>query len=148
MSIVTTFNRRVPYPVRLLSVVVAGLLLYGSLESAMAIAGKMSGGAVDCAWPRTALFGLDLLRLEKWRSLNSFRLSLQSEDATWGIQQFSTIGGRTFWIKKAGSAKNGKDLLSYLLSDHSWMAEINGPNHVKKGDVVLDCGAHVGVFTD
>jgi FkbM family methyltransferase len=147
MSMLTTFNRRVPYPIRLLSVLFVGLLLYGSLESAMAIAGKISGGAADCPWPRTALFGFDLLRLGKWRVMNGLRLTLQSEDATLGIEQFST-GSRAFWIKKSGTTKNGKELLSYLLSDHSWMAEVNGRNHVKKGDIVLDCGAHVGVFTD
>ena len=146
MSILT-FNRRVPYAVRLLAVVVVGLLLFGSLESALAIAGKIGGAAADCPWPRTAMFGLDLMRLEKWRVINGLQLQLQSEDTALGIEQFST-GGRAFWIKKAGTARNGKELLSYLLSDHSWMAEINGANHVKKGDVVFDCGAHVGVFTD
>ena len=45
MSAITAFNKRVPYPIRLLLVAVAGLLLYGSGESALAVIGKLGGGA-------------------------------------------------------------------------------------------------------
>ena len=47
-----------------------------------------------------------------------------------------------------GESKNGKELLTYLLSEHAWDAESNGRDYVLKGDIVADCGAHVGVFTD
>jgi hypothetical protein len=72
---------------------------------------------------------------------------LKAQDAKFDIQQFST-GGRDYWIKRTGETKDGKELLSYLLSEHGWMASVNGADHVKKDDIVLDCGAHVGVFTD
>jgi FkbM family methyltransferase len=72
---------------------------------------------------------------------------LKAADQTLDIQQFST-GGRDFWIKRQGDSKDGKELLTYLLSEHAWMAESNGQNHVRNGDIVFDCGAHVGVFTD
>ena len=147
MSAITAFNKRVPYPIRLLLVAVTGLLLYGSGESALAVIGKLGGGAADCPWNRTILFGFDLLRLNESQLASNIQLKLLAEDAPLGIERFST-GGRPFWIKKAGTDKNGKDLLSYLLSDHAWMAKINWRDHVKKGDIVFDCGAHVGVFTD
>jgi FkbM family methyltransferase len=72
---------------------------------------------------------------------------LKAQDAKFDIQQFST-GGRDYWIKRTGDTKDGKELLLYLLSEHRWMAGVNGGDHVKQGDIVLDCGAHVGVFTD
>ena len=146
MSLLSTFNKRVPYPVRLLLVLLAGLFFYGSGESALAVIGKLRAGT-ECSWSRTILFGWDRLRLGELSALTNVQLKLQAEDLTLGIEQFST-GGRTFWIKKVGSKKNGKELLAYLLSDQGWMAAINGPNHVKPGDVVMDCGAHVGTFTD
>jgi FkbM family methyltransferase len=142
-----TFNRRVPYPIRLLAVVIIGLFLYGSLNSALASFAKYRGSAPDCPWKRTVLFGFDLMRFQRWLATNRVRVSLKAVDQKLDIQQFST-GARDFWIKRQGNSKDGKELLTYLLSEHAWMAESNGQNHVKPGDIVFDCGAHVGVFTD
>src|SRR5258708_4984692 len=141
------FNRRVPYPVRLLVVVLAGLFLYGSLNSALASFAKYRGAAPDCPWKRTVLFGFDLMRFQRWLATNKVRVSLKATDQKFDIQQFST-GGRDFWIKRQGNSKDGRELLTYLLSEHAWMAELNSRDHVKPGDIVVDCGAHVGVFTD
>jgi FkbM family methyltransferase len=142
-----SFNRLIPYPIRLLVVVIAGLFLYGSLNSALASFAKYRGSAPDCPWKRTVLFGFDLMRFQRWLATNRVRVSLKAADQTLDIQQFST-GGRDFWIKRQGNSKDGKELLTYLLSEHAWMAESNGKSHVKSGDIVFDCGAHVGVFTD
>lgn len=144
---VKTFNQRIPYVVRLLPVVMVGLFLYGSLNSALASFAKYRGSAPDCPWKRTVLFGFDLMRFQRWLAANRIRVSLKAEDQTLGIQQFSTAG-RDFWIKRQGNSKNGRELLTYLLSEHAWMAESNSRDHVKPGDIVVDCGAHVGVFTD
>ena len=142
-----TFNRRVPYPVRLLLVLVVGIFLYGCAQSALATVSKFRGAAPDCTWRRTLLFGFDILRLDAWRVRAATGVSLKAQDAKFDIQQFST-GGRDYWIKRTGDTKDGKELLLYLLSEHRWMAGVNGGDHVKQGDIVLDCGAHVGVFTD
>jgi FkbM family methyltransferase len=142
-----TFNRRVPYVIRLLLVLLFGVFLYGSGQSAVAVISKMNGEAPACVWPRTLLFGFDLLRLEGQRFASGLRISQIDQDAKLGIQRFST-SGRPFWIKQAGTSRNGKELLRYLLSEHEWMASINSSDHVKAGDVVVDCGAHVGTFTD
>jgi FkbM family methyltransferase len=144
---IKTFNRRVPYAIRLLLVVIVGLFLYGSLNSALASIVKFRGGASDCPWKRTVLFGFDLMRFQGWLATNKIMVSLKAADHTIDIEQYAT-GGRDFWIKRTGDTKTGKQLLTYLLSEHAWMAESNGRNHVKVGDIVADCGAHVGVFTD
>src|SRR5262245_25214844 len=116
MSTLETFNRRVPYPIRMLLVVLLGFLLYGSAQSAFAVIGKLRGGAPECSWPRTLLFGFDLLRLATWSAFHSVQVRHRAGDASLGIEQFST-NGRAFWIKKAGTSKDGRELLSYLLSD-------------------------------
>jgi len=144
---VKTFNRRVPYAVRLLLVLLGGIFLYGCAESALATVVKFRGAAPDCTWRRTLLFGFDSLQFDLRRFGAGARISLKAQDAKFDIQQFST-GGRDFWIKRTGETKDGKELLGYLLAEHGWMASVNGKDHVKPGDIVLDCGAHVGVFTD
>ena len=142
------FNRRIPLIVRLLLVLVAGIFLYGCAQSALAAATKLNGKAPACNWSRTLLFGFDLLRLDEWRLKTSARVSLKAQDPHLDIQQFST-GGRDFWIKRAADTKkDGHWTLIYLLSEHGWMAGVNGRDHVQPGDIVFDCGAHVGVFTD
>jgi FkbM family methyltransferase len=144
-DIVKTFNRKVPYALRLVAVAIAGLFLYGSLNSALASYAKVRG-STECSWGRTILFGFDLLRFDRWIGEERMRVSLKATDAALGIEQFSTPG-RDFWIQRKGATKNGKELLIYLLAEQSWVAELNR-EHVKPGDVVLDCGAHVGTFTD
>lgn len=55
---------------------------------------------------------------------------------------------REFWIKPQGEEMDGARLLSYLLAEHEWMEGVNEGEQVSRGDTVIDCGAHVGVFTD
>jgi FkbM family methyltransferase len=55
--------------------------------------------------------------------------------------------GRDFWIPEAGSRMAGRQLLVDLLAEHDWMIQENPDEAVRAGDVVLDCGAHVGTFT-
>jgi FkbM family methyltransferase len=37
--------------------------------------------------------------------------------------------------------------MAYLFAEHEWLLETNSSESVQRGDVVLDIGAHVGVFT-
>src|SRR5467141_197892 len=111
------FNRRLPYPVRLIPVFLAGLLLYGSANSALATISKVRGNAPACSWRRTLLFGLDLMRLQSWQFRIRMLLSLKAHDDKLGIEQFSS-GGRDFWIKTDKTAKkDGKETLTYLLAE-------------------------------
>ena len=54
---------------------------------------------------------------------------------------------RSFWVKDKGEGFGGPQLIAYLMAEHRWMIRSNPHNHVRRGDVVMDCGAHVGVFT-
>lgn len=56
--------------------------------------------------------------------------------------------GRDFWVARQGAEMNGRVLIAYLLAEHRWMEKASPDRQVKPGDTVIDCGAHVGVFTD
>ena len=147
MSLVHSFNRRVPLVFRLAVPLFVGVVLYCLLFSGLAVFAKSRDAVVACSWPRTMLYGFDHLEYGILRAYYAVRVSFREFDAGLNIERFST-GGRDFWIRRQGDAKDGKALLCYLLAEHNWMAASNRRDHVRRGDIVFDCGAHVGVFTD
>jgi FkbM family methyltransferase len=74
------------------------------------------------------------------------RLRLLETDPKFAIEHFQTPV-RDFWIKKKGADMDGRELLAYLVAEHQWVAAVSPGDTVKPGDIVIDCGAHVGVFT-
>jgi FkbM family methyltransferase len=147
MSFLHSFNRRVPLVFRLAAPLLVGAALYCLVFSGLAAFIKSRDPTVGCSWPRTASYGFDHLRYGILRGYYAVRVSLREFDARLNIERFST-GGRDFWIRREGDTKDGRALLCYLLAEHSWMAATNRSEHVRPGDVVFDCGAHIGVFTD
>jgi FkbM family methyltransferase len=71
--------------------------------------------------------------------------TVSAQDEKQGIERVGTPYG-FFWIKRSGEEMNGEQLLAYLLAEHEWMRSSNPTEGVRQGDVVMDCGAHVGVF--
>ena len=63
------------------------------------------------------------------------------DDAGAGIDLWETPKGK-FWLPK-----DQKDLLSSLLAEQEENIYGSGDQAVRAGDIVLDCGAHIGVFT-
>ena len=58
-----------------------------------------------------------------------------------GLMLWDTPDGQ-FWIPKGTG-----DSLLFVLAEQRREIYGSGPNGVRRGDIVLDCGAHVGVFT-
>ncbi len=68
-------------------------------------------------------------------------------DEPLGIERFETPT-RHFWLKKAGSVMDGKKLLTFILAEEDWIMMYARGLEVRRGDVVVDVGAHVGTFGD
>jgi len=134
---------------KLILVVIAGLALgpsaAGLLETSSYAFRKATGKGSACSWGQT-------LEMRKSR-LVSGRLVEQIEGDSRIIESDESLGivrvhsaERDFWVRKAGTFLGGRKLISYLLVEHRWMEEMNPADQVRKGDIVIDCGAHVGVF--
>ena len=143
-------NPRISRLVRMVMVIGAGLLVgKGSAELILvgtAVAAKLRGNAPDCPWGQVLTMHHKASRLVDLQEAASSTVSVTRYDEALDIELVSSPQ-RPFWIKRRGQTRGGKDLLAYLLSEHEWTGETNPDGLVRKGDVVLDCGAHVGVFT-
>ena len=69
------------------------------------------------------------------------------QDDPLGIQLFDTAT-RPFSIKKNGADLDGQHLLAYVIAKQQWLSESSADRGVRKNDVVLDIGAHIGTFGD
>jgi len=128
-----------------------GFLLYktvlaDALVAGWALAIKLRGDAPGCTWSRLLTVYPDKERLYDLQDTYEARLAVEARDATAGIERFRSPKG-SFWISRKGEKLDGKKLLAFLLAEQDWFQEEAAERVVRKGEVVLDCGAHVGVFT-
>lgn len=143
---------RFPRPLGVLLAVAAGFVFFKlafaetTMATAWAVSSKLRGKAPGCEWNRVLSFHADFDRFHKTyqRALGS--VSQSDSDDSLGIIRVSSPK-RAFWVRRAGSTRDGAQLIAYLLAEHTWMVENNPAQAVRPGDIVLDCGAHVGVFT-
>ena len=120
-------------------------LIPGSTLGAIRL--KLSGRAPLCAWDRVFTMEESVERLTALRHSLGASIVVQDHDPQLGIDKFSSPT-RSFWIKQSGTAMDGSSLLLYLLAEHVWMHEMSPNDGPQAGDVVIDCGAHVGTFVD
>lgn len=74
-------------------------------------------------------------------------MRVEKVDDTLGIELIHTPT-RSFWVKKDGTAMDGRALIGYVIAEQQWIAESAKDYNVRAGDVVVDVGAHVGTFGD
>ncbi|MFB3778300.1 MAG: FkbM family methyltransferase [Bryobacteraceae bacterium] len=133
------------------TVVVGGLLLgWGIFWLAgnwPALRNKLRGNAPDCPWTNT---------LRAYRDNKAFYVGLHTVGAGLHVEQHDPTlqlelirsPERAFWIKEGKhEQRDGQSLLAYLLAEHGLLGETNPDQMVRPGDTVIDCGAHIGVFT-
>jgi FkbM family methyltransferase len=139
---------RLVWPAAIAAIVLLGILQVAkeSVPKTMAVGYKLAGRAPDCPWSNILSVQRDID--EKGRRMNAARsaLAVTEYDEGLGIERI-TGPSRSFWIKRDGSRLDGRELLADLLAEHQILAERDPQKHVRAGDIVLDCGAHVGVFT-
>ena len=146
-SMVKRFNARVPWPFRLLLVVVIGFglreVVIASILTGWAVTRKLSDRATVCPWSRVASYYFDLAYLDKQRKAYEGFHSVVEIDEDLDLTLISSPG-RSFWITTAGGASG----LADLRAEQDMVAQKSPESAVREGDIVLDCGAHVGVFTN
>ncbi len=143
MSRLQRFNQRVPYPIRLLLAACLGLGVWLTIGVAVVpiylAAMKIGGRAPYCTWASILGSSSGWGQWDRVEKRLDRQVTARAEDRDMGL---TLVGapGRDFWIQTESGAKG----LTYLLAEH---ASVNDRQPVRRGDVVIDCGAHVGVFT-
>ena len=131
----------------------AGVLLVLSTDAAARwgsevplITAKLKGRAPECPW--SSLLAMPSHAVDFSRRKDEIARQMRQEDAdpSLGIVKYR-MPGRSFWIPRGGTRFDGSELLSYLYVDHQTMT-LSPTEHVKAGDIVIDIGAHVGIFTN
>lgn len=143
---VQSFSARVSWPLRLLLVVVVGLLLKEVLLFALyggwAVTAKLRGRATLCPWSRVGSYYFERVEFDKQLKEHRRSTHVVETDEKLGIQLVSSAAG-SFWVNTGPFDGTG----AYLFAEHDWLAENHPDLRVRPGNIVLDCGAHVGVFT-
>lgn len=123
-----------------------GVFTWGGMRAA-AIAALAQGKPTMCSLSDTMSFRIQTERFDRLRDQTTKEVKVINRDDQLGIEQVQT-GKRAFWVKSGGDGMDGQELMAYLLAEHRWITEETPDLQVKPGDTVIDCGAHVGVFTD
>jgi FkbM family methyltransferase len=138
---------------RALKIGLAGLLgiaIYAAVLQrpvATAMISKAAGGDQPCPWPALLRYPWAVQDFAATQQEVESQLTVEREDPILPIQLIRTKG-RSFWIKKAGSDREGKSTLAYVLAEQEWISRYAGKDTVQPGNVVVDVGAHIGTFDD
>jgi FkbM family methyltransferase len=125
----------------------AGILLYlyvlpFALQTGWAGWTKLAGRAELCPWERIVRFEPDLMRFGTlYEEARSSIEVIPGGDR--GLRQIE-YRGQPFWIRDDSLLARS---IGYLFAEHDWLQETNASEGVRPGDIVVDIGAHVGVFT-
>ena len=149
-AVTERFKALAPPPLRYLIAVGVGLAVAYSVDvwvpTVWVASVKLRGGAPDCPWPR--LLSLPRSRLDSFDAVEAYKraMTVENYDEPLGIELLS-LPARSFWIRRQGHDKDGKEILAYFMADHEQALVLHPDRRVRPGDIVFDCGAHVGVFT-
>jgi FkbM family methyltransferase len=118
------------------------------VHTGWAVVMKLSGNAPHCPWPRILAYYENLTDFAEQEGNISSAASLKAYDHTLGIGQVSVRQG-SFWEKRTTGpvVREPRGGIPYSAAEQEWMFRHNPNQAVKHGDIVLDCGANVGVFT-
>jgi FkbM family methyltransferase len=133
-----------------LAAIVAGLVLATFLNpiigAGMVATYKLRNAADCCTWGLALKIPKESARFHEIAKEVGATTAVAGRDEALGIVKVHTPT-RDFWVKAAGTEMNGATLVPYLLAEQQWLHELRPDWHIRAGDVVVDVGAHVGVFT-
>ena len=144
------FSRRLPFPVRL---AVTALLALGLLQAgfaALPYGGLLFRGlkapARQCSlWQIMRSYGPGAELKELVQQLTDGSRLVERDEAL-GLVRVAGEGW-SYWAPEGGAGLPPRKLVPYLEAEHLWMARHNPAEFVQPGDTVVDCGAHIGIFT-
>ena len=84
---------------------------------------------------------VDLASFREMYERESARIRVLETDPTLPIHRVQTSKG-ALWARIPGAGRG----IGWLLTEHDWMERLSSGHAVKEGDVVMDVGAHVGIF--
>jgi len=126
----------------------AGLGLYLVLIQpafALSLWLKATGQGADCSWQRVLTIPWTAARLAEIQKVATTQVT-RIQATPDGLELYA-VPGRNFWIPAGEkSGWGGAQTLAYILAEQTWLNEIASEFSVRKGDVVVDVGAHVGTF--
>jgi FkbM family methyltransferase len=147
---VSSASKPVRRSAALIAVAFAAFFLYrfvvlpGAPLVALAANGIAQFEPVACSWDRYIAS-----RWSSDRFAYAFdrapKFPVVERDHQFGIVRVQTPS-RSFWLKDRGDGLDGPSLIRYLLVEHDWMRAEDPDRQVKPGEIVMDCGAHVGTF--
>lgn len=149
-SLLARFNRLVPFPLRLLLVAALGISLLPLVHGAQLYGSLLYLGLKD---PRRQCSLWQVMRSP--RETRGFyeilgRLNGESRvierDGESGLVRVEA-GGRAYWVQDGGEGMPALRLIPYLEAEQRWLSGSNPNEFVQPGDTVMDCGAHIGIFT-
>jgi FkbM family methyltransferase len=130
--------------------VIAGLVYsvyaFGAASSAIgsgwAAAMKLQGKAPDCPWTKIARYypNLDLFANTYKAQLD--QIEVLERDPALPIERVKTAHGE-LWTRTTAEGTE----VGYILAEHDWLEKLVPEELVRPGDVVIDVGGHVGLFT-
>ena len=113
-----------------------------------AVLTKLSGNAPHCPWSRIFVYYESLIDFADNEIRNSSAAKLKEYDSALGIGRISVPLGM-FWEKRGPGplVPGAHGGISYNTAEQEWMFRHNPEQAVRSGDIVLDCGANVGVYS-
>jgi len=145
------FNQTFPAPVRYLIAGLLGLALWMYILPEAVLAGellqdKYIGRPIQC--PASRILSMRNAELQfEWNVLMN-QLTYKKVQSDPNVPLDLIEGpSRPFWLERTGEIRGSKELLVYLEAELATISSADPWFDVRPGDIVFDCGAHVGTFT-
>jgi hypothetical protein len=137
-------------PIRYLLVAVAGLLINAVFfpqlfATGWAVAMKVSSNGEFCSWSRTLTYYSRLTDFDEIHQRVKSGFQVKEQDEAAQLQKIRSPGLRDLWAPQLETDGGTRDY-SWFLAEQEWLAVSNREDYVQPGDVVLDCGARMGIF--
>ena len=132
-----------------LLVAVAAIQLARSLvepivTTVWAVSEKVRGEAPYCDWEAIVGFSSDNREFGERIAKHKEQLKIEQRDPETDLVLLSHPT-RNYWLPNR--EKIEELTFAYTLAENDFLADRNPEGAVKPGDIVIDCGAHVGVFS-